>query len=334
MKIFNMKNRTDHVRPEKKRGDRNRRRTRICILVCAFLLTVLVPCHSAFETTAAGGARVLGMANAFTAVENGGEGILDNPAAVCSVNKGSFTAMYSPLFTGLDDGSFNNGFVNLVCFFQKIGVFSLNWEFLTASTGQVTDLYTEDKIALTYSRIIKKDLYAGLVLNYYKWSSAKQTDPAGRSESLGSRAFSFGLSAFYRVREEFRLGLFINNINQPALDDRSRGNDDLERIPLEIRAGMAFYIRTLLVSLDMKFIREDVDILTGAEYWFPGSTRKKVFGVRLGFQLPDLGKGFNATAGLSVLVFRDFSVDYGFLIPVTTIKSIWGEHRFSMSYLF
>ncbi len=296
-----------------------------CILS---LCTKLV--YSAFDYTAQGGARALGMGSAIVAVENDGQGIVINPATVFNV-KGSATIMYSPLFIGLDDGKFNNGFVNLVYAFNKIGIFSLNWEFLKTSVNGISDLYNEDKVVLTYSRKMKTDLYAGLRINYYHWGSAKQTDVFGNSESLGSSIFSFGLGAYYKQREDFCIGLFINNINMPRIDDSSKGKNDLERMPIEVEPGLSFIIKKVLIALDVKFIQENIDIKVGAEYWFL-LNNTKFFGARLGMVFPELGHGVNATAGFSIYVIRNLSFDYGFLIPITTIKSIWGEHRFSISY--
>lgn len=301
----------------------------LLILFCV-LLTNTLSLYPAFDYTVQGGARALGMGSAFVAVENDGQGILINPATVFNV-KGSATVMYSPLFVGLDDGKFNNGFVNFVYAFNKIGIFSLNWEFLKTSVNGISDLYNEDKVVLTYARKMKQDLYAGLRLNYYQWGSAKQTDVFGNTQSLGSKTFSLGVGAYYKQRDDFSLGVFINNINMPRIDDTSKGKNDLERMPIEVEPGLSFIIKKVLIAIDVKFIQEEIDIKVGSEYWFL-LNNSKFFGVRLGMVFPELGHGINATAGFSVYVIRDLSFDYGFLIPITTIKSIWGEHRFSLSY--
>lgn len=305
------------------------------ILVILFILLMpYTQIYSAFDDIAKGGARTLGMGGAFVAVENSGEGVLINPAAIMGIDNGSFTAMYSPLYIGLDDGSFDNGFFNVVYHYDGIGIFSLNWEFLKTSTKLVSNLYNEDTIVLTYSRQVNEEITAGLKINYYKWCSAKQTDLFGNTESLSSSALSFGLGAYYNVKEDFKIGLCLNNVNMPRIDDDSKGIDDTERMPFQVQPGICFFVKKIMIALDVKFLYENVDMMLGSEYWFLNKEQEKIFGCRIGMNFPDLGNGFNVTAGLSVFIWRDLSFDYGFLIPITTITSIWGEHKFSISYKF
>jgi|GEM_PF-4223907 len=288
--------------------------------------------YSAFDDISPGGSRPLGMGGAFVAVENDGEGVLINPASIREGINGSVTAMYSPLYVGLDDGSFNDGFFNVVYHYPGVGIFSINWEFLKTSTKLVKNLYNEDAFMLTFSRKLNEEISAGLKLNYYRWGSAEQSDNFGNTESLGSSAFSFGLAGFYRVTDDVKIGLSINNINMPRIDDKSKGVDDTERMPFQVQTGFSFLLKSVMLALDANYVNNAIDLMLGAEYWFLNKESSKVFGCRLGLNFPDLGNGFNVTAGLSVYILRELSFDYGFLIPITTITSIWGEHRFSLSY--
>ncbi len=290
--------------------------------------------YSAFDDVAPGGARPLGMGGAFCAVENAGEGALINPASVTKVENGSVTAMYSPLYIGLDDGSFNDGFFNAVYRFKNIGIFSLNWKFLKTSTQQSADLYGEDTLALTFNRKLSKEITGGLRINYYKWASGSQSDFFNNTESLGSSAISFGLGLFYKVRNDYKIGLALNNVNMPRIDDDTKGIKDKEIMPFQVQAGISFYIKSIMFALDAKFLYDNIDIFIGSEYWFLNKEHEESFACRLGMTLPDLGNGFNATTGLSAYIWDEMIFDYGFSIPITTITSIWGEHRFSISYKF
>lgn len=302
------------------------------IISLLLLVSIIINGYSAFNELGVGSARIIGLGGAFSAVENKGEGALINPASITLLKKGSVTAMYSPLYLGLDDGSFEKGYFNVVYRFEHIGIFSINWEFLKTHIKAMDNLYNEDSFVLTYTRNLNKEFSVGARINYNTWQGAEQTDYFGNTESLGSSAFSIGLSGYYRVNDELRLGLSANNINVPRIDDDSKGKDDLERMPLVIQPGVCFYLKRLMFAIDIKYIYSDIDILIGSEYWFYNRIQKKVFGCRLGMNFPDLGNGFNATAGFSVYIWQELSFDYGFTIPITTITSIWGDHKFSLSY--
>lgn len=291
-------------------------------------------CFAAFDETGMGSARIIGMGGAYTAVENEGEGILMNPSSVFNISKGSVTLMYSPMYIGLNDGSFNNGYMNVVYKFEDIGIFSINYLFLNTSTQLVSNLYDESSLILTYSRPIIPDLYAGIRLNYYKWQGATQTDPNGITQSLTSSALSFGINAFYNKSKDFKVGLAINNINQPKINDTSIEDNYTERQDIEIRPGLSFNITDILIALDLRYMDSNVDINLGSEYWFLNKNNEQFIGIRIGINLPDLGNGINATAGFSIFLMEGLSIDYGFLIPLTTITHIWGEHKFSLTYKF
>lgn len=123
----------------------------------------------------------------------------------------------------------------------------------------------------------------------------------------------------------------MNNLNMPRIDDSSRGKDDLERMPLAVRLGFSFDIKKTALALDAVYSDESVDASLGAETWF-FRKKERFIGARLGVNLPDLGAGINATAGFSLFIMKGFSFDYAFLMPLVTIRSIYGSHLFSMSY--
>ena len=86
-------------------------RKSIIILILLFLYVCTG--ITAFDYNVSGGARVLGMGGAFVGVENEGEGALINPASIFIQHTGFCSIMYSPLYVGLDDGSFSHMYFNL-----------------------------------------------------------------------------------------------------------------------------------------------------------------------------------------------------------------------------
>src|SRR3989304_3979087 len=90
-------------------------KTRLFLKCCAICLVLFQASFvfASFEDLG-GGARPIGMGNAFTAISNDSNAILYNPAGLALVNRPEITTMGGQLYLGLDTGNIIDGFISAV----------------------------------------------------------------------------------------------------------------------------------------------------------------------------------------------------------------------------
>ncbi len=310
-----------------------------------------VPASAAFEDLGAG-ARAPGMGNVFTALADDVYAIHYNPAGLALLERPEVGASYARLFLGLSDSSdLGTGFLGYAHPLRRglSGTVGASFEQFSLDS----DLYQEQTFTLAYARLLGKALgpgrlYGGLNLKYLRRSFGSfpeasnavdtggqqwgQPDPvlSGRS-SMGT--FDFDLGGLYRLRKHYSVGLALLHLPQPNVAFES---GDSDRLPLGFKLGLNY--RSMLSNLGMEYETrtspagtQDQNIGLAAERWF---SRLYVgdFGIRGALNIGS--RSFRQlTYGLSYRT-RRIAVDYGFSLPINSIASTAGSHRFGISFRF
>lgn len=322
--------------------------TLLVSLVTIITLTDLTELNAAFKVSG-WSARATGMGGAYTAVSDDSSGILYNPAGIAIAENIETNLMYTSLFYGLDGVELELKYGAFIVPIKGIGTIGANWANFT-SVAQ----YREDTVTFAYAnkvngfieKIFKIKLFPelsyGINVKYlkheYKLDKRTRVDPVfedDNSQYAISVDAGLLLKPFPTSQPGLTAGLVIKNINQPDIGLKSK-----DEIPLEVRYGMAYKLKTLgvvnnlLGSFDISYRNQDwgadkdkINIHVGAECWF----FNELIGVRLGGNKNEYTSGlsFNTPSKLNLNV----RLDYGFMYPIYIQESA-GTHRISLTYKF
>ena len=290
----------------------------ICLLLAAFDMNA----YAAFSADSCG-ARTAAMAGAFSAVPGGSEAACTNPATLLELSAPELTAVYGRLYSGLtDDSTIGQGYFGLALPVQRYlrGPAAVSW-----SDTRLSDAYSESAYSVSYATAVYRGIGAGLTLKYmrraYNSDSYTAVDPLF-SKGYSKSALGADLGFFYRPRANYALGLAFRNLNKP---DMGIGSSD--PMPVEVRAGVSYLVRSSLLDLDAAFAGPDYSISAGAEYSF-----QKRYALRMGFSTGNDSRrsvtlGFGGRFGLAAF-------DYAFSLPISGIAGTVGSHRLAFSFRF
>ncbi|MDD2804352.1 MAG: type IX secretion system membrane protein PorP/SprF [Elusimicrobiales bacterium] len=317
------------------------------LALCAWLAA---PARAAFEDLGFG-ARAPGLGDAFTGVADDISAVYYNPAGLSSIERTKVLASHSLFYTGLSDGS-NLG-LSVAALAVPIGsgrngTLGVAWQQFSLSgiyfekTGQVGWGYKFDK-GSKYS-----NLSVGGSLKYLSHGFTRLDETYNAVESnLGQNgatdpvlagantrsALDADLGALYRLTRRWTLGAALLNAMQANVSFTDSGKD---RVPMKTRLGASYKSLWLLLSAEARFQKApdgslDKQVVVAAEKIFP-SLDKGDIGVR-----GSLGAGDRefkqATLGLTYKVQR-IQIDYGFALPLGTVKETAGNHKVALSYHF
>ena len=318
-------------------------------LTAALLLAPLCV-RAAFEDLGFG-ARGPGMGDAVTGVADDVSSVYYNPAGLGGLERPKALASHSLFHGGLSDGSslglsvaalavpIGNG---------RHGTIGAAWQDFSLSgvyyekTGTVAWGYRFDR----GSRYEK--LSVGATLKYLSHGFTRldetynavednisqngATDPVLAGANTRA-ALDADLGALYRLTRRWTLGAAILNAMQA---DVAFSTSDKDKIPMKTRLGASYKSLWMLLSADARLQKGpdgkmDKQFIFAAEKTFPSLDRGDI-GVR-----GSLGAGDRefkqATLGLSYKIQR-IQVDYGFALPLGTIKETSGNHKLALSYHF
>lgn len=309
-------------------------------LICSWAL-------AAFEDLGAG-ARAPAMGNAFTALADDLYAVYYNPSGLGQLERPQLSATYSRLYMGLSDGS-DLGLSQLTYAHPlkrgRWGTLGTAWQRFALS-----DIYQESSFYLSWGKSLRRseagsELLAGLNLKQLNHSFRtlpeaanacdqlacnKGADPVlSRSNSKDALDADFGL--LYRFPKKFQLGLMAQHVMRPDV-----GFSDSDKLPMNLRLGGSF--KSLWMNLVGELRMEpspagstDRDFILGAERYFP-TLEYGQFGLRgsVGFGSREWRQ---MTMGLSYRINK-IQFDYGFLMPVGTVKGTAGAHRVAMTFHF
>ncbi|MBI5743575.1 MAG: conjugal transfer protein TraF [Elusimicrobia bacterium] len=269
------------------------------------------------------GARATAMGGAFTAVPGGAEAVCSNPASLVETQSPELTAAYGRLYSGLtDESKIGQGYFGFAGPVKR---------YLQGSAGfawndtRLSEAYSETTFAVSYATSVYRGLGTGVTLKYlrrgYVSDSYTAVDPVF-SGGYTKSGFGADLGFFYRPRPAYALGLAVKNINKPDM-----GLASPDKLPVEIRAGASYALRTSLLGLDASFAGSDYTVSAGAEYSF-----QRRYALRMG-----LSAGNDSRRNLNLGVGGRFGLaqfDYSFSLPLGGISGTMGSHRLAFSFRF
>ncbi|MBI4349924.1 MAG: conjugal transfer protein TraF, partial [Elusimicrobia bacterium] len=278
--------------------------------------------HS-FSADSACGARSSAMGGAFTAVPGGAEAVCSNPATLLELPSPELTAAYGRLFSGLtDESKIGQGYFGFAAPAKRYlpGVAGFSW-----NDTRLSEAYSETSYSVSYATTVYRGVGGGLTLKYLRRSYVSDaytaTDPVF-SSGYATGALGMDLGFFYRYRTNYAFGLSFRNLNKPDL-----GLASADRLPVEVRAGASYLMRSSLLDLDAAFSGPDYTISSGLEYSF-----QKRYALRMGLAAGNNSRrnvniGFGGRFGLAAF-------DYAFSLPISGIANTNGSHRLAFSFRF
>jgi len=302
---------------------------------------LLLPClaWASFEELPTG-ARQAGLGNAFTAIADDVYSAYYNPAGLVQLHRSEFTAYYSKLYAGLDDGSsIGRNFLAYGHPTARRGTFGFSYLSMSLS-----GLYSESTMALHYATAIKDKWNLGTSLKFLRKSfgSDQYTENAINSdtgESLGApdplfsengtskSGMALDLGLQYRLSRIYGLGIAIINLNSP---DMALSSADTDPVAAIYKLGLARRTKMSAVSSELsmrEFTGNEFRLNIGGERWLQGG-----FGFRggLGFgsrqyQMTSFGVSYR---------WQALQFDYAMIYPLSGIKSTFGTHQLSMTFRF
>lgn len=327
------------------------------LLVVASVSSVpAVPSFAVFDDIGIG-PRPSGMGNAFVAIADDSHAIYYNPAGLGSLISSEFSTSYAKLFLGLSDGS-SIGQSSLA-YAQPIkrgqyGAVGIGWNQL-----ELSGLYREQTIYLSYGKLVAKDLGGGQLLlgGSLKQLSRSLTVPSNPDGSTiftnpvqnnglqdgstgtdpnlqkpSNTAMDADLGILYAFRKRYSLGMEIVHLMSPNVGFKSS-----DKLAMGEKIGFAY--RGPLTRLTLELQREEGAVpgvvsqvfVLGGERWIK-TEHAGEFAVRTGFGTGDAGFS-QWSFGLSYR-FAKLEIDYAFTLPLGGITGTTGHQRFGLSFRF
>lgn len=291
-------------------------------VMLSVLLAAYMRSYASFNDSACG-ARATAMGGAFTAVPGGAEAMCSNPAVLLETSVPELTAVYGRLYSGLsDDSKIGQGYFGFAAPVKRYlqGAAGFSW-----NDTRLSETYAETTFAVSYATSVYRGVGAGLTLKYLRRSYVSDSytvqDPVF-SGGYAKGALGADLGFFYRPEPKYAFGLAVKNLNRPDL-----GLAAPDRLPVEVRAGASYALKTSLLDLDASFAGSDYTVAAGAEYSFQRS-----YSLRMGF-----AAGNNSRRVVNVGLGGRFGLagfDYAFSLPIGGISGTMGSHRLAFSFRF
>lgn len=294
------------------------------------------------------GARPAAMGEAFTAVADDVHSLYYNPAGLASLYRPEATAYYARPYPGLSDQSKTaQTFVGLALPIPKEGRwggFGVGYQ-----EFRVDSLFKERTVTLGYGRFFLSDRLAlgvGLKQMDRLFGETNDTqnafsgeDPANRTFAEdpvfqgghGASALGIDLGSLYAVLPRLRVGLSLENVNQPDL-----GLMQKDPVPMVTRLGTVFdktYSKVGLEVSHRRFLSGQSDMrlhLGGERQW--GFKRFGLLALRGGaavggrdYRQVNLGAGYEVNGMV---------LDYVFTIPMGAADETGNVHNVSLSFKF
>jgi hypothetical protein len=211
-----------------------------CAILLLFLFHVRT-INAAFEDLPAG-ARSLGMASAFTAVAEGSESLLTNPAGLAQSSDASLCLFYSRPF-GLQELTYE---IITSVLPTRFGNWGLGFQ------GFGNTLYRESTAVIGWSHHLHHKFYFGIGIR----------SATLRIEKYGSdNAFIFDTGCILKLANHCQWGVSVSNLFQ------SRIGKNEEPLPQIMRTGLCYRpFQGILFSIEIdKDVRYPIETRAGAE---------------------------------------------------------------------
>lgn len=326
----------------------------VCLLACPIVRADFDPGELA--------ARPAGMGGAFTALAEGAEGLLYNPAGIGFLQRSELTAGYARLLTGLDDrSSLSEGLVAFAIPLRPRKSISARVRELNAEPGAedvhllegevkrdlgvtpernwgaiggafanrtLSGALSENRGWIGYGRAFGPRLSVGATLKLlhqiYELDDYTRADPLF---ATSGRSLPVRLSADAGLLANLSPGIFwgvsATDLNRP---DIALGAQQ-ERLPVGLASGLAYRSRIADADVDVTYRDTDYRVQAGAERWFD-----QTFAARLGGGFGSRDQR-DASCGISVR-WKDIRLDYAFVYPFSGLDGGTGSHRLSFTVRF
>lgn len=263
------------------------------------------------------------MGGAFTAIAGGAEAACTNPAALVETASPELTAVYGRLYSGLsDDSSIGQGYFGFAMPVKKYlpGAAAFSWSDL-----RLSEAYSESAYSVSYATHVYRGVNAGLSLKYlrrgYVSDAYTAVDPVF-ADGYSKGALGADLGLFWRPEPRYAVGLTIKNLNKPDL-----GLASSDPLPVEVRAGVSYAVKSSLLDFDAAFADSDYTLSAGAEYLF-----QRRYALRMG-----LSAGNDSRRSVNLGLGGRFGLaefNYAFSLPIGGIAGTIGSHLLAFSFRF
>lgn len=303
-----------------------------------WILTILSPLYSTI-TGLPVGAKYIALGGQVSLVEDV-YSVYYNPACVDYTTQHQLAAEYTGMFVGLPE-NISRAFLGYVLPTKKVGSLGFCWTSLNTA-----GLYSENTVAVVYSKqkllSYLPQLSAGIRAKFYHISYGKLdgvydnngwwslgTDSALKDKS-SKLALSLDLGFSYKLAQNYVLGLYINDVNQPNI---SLFDSPDVVVPLKIVFGIANINPVYGLNLDISF--KDKDFVGAAGVQYKLSKKLTLYGSgkftlrsytdkTVSLIEPSFGIEFS---------FDGFNISYAFNYPLSGLD-VFGNHTMSVTYKF
>ena len=299
------------------------------LCACCSLLSVNVA-YAAFTATSQG-SRPAAMGSAFTAVADGADTVLYNPAGLAHIANPEAIFTYAKPYSGLEGVNLGSHFTAFAVPLKGNGAIALGWVNFFSQ-----DQYQEDMLCLSYGRNMNERISLGGALKYLGHRYTLDERTAGDSVFGGGNskyAVAVDVGALMRLpisdEKTINLAFSAKNLNQPDIGLKTE-----DKVPFELTIGGAYSFKeTIVPSLDITYRAQEwggasdkIRIRLGAETWL----HKRLIALRGGVNSSEIALGF----GLNPRLWNwDIQFDYAFLYPLL-VKETTGTHHLSLSLKF
>ena len=324
--------------------------TRTAVVLAALLAFAPLSAFAAFEDLGFG-ARAPGMGDAVTGVADDISAVYYNPAGLSNLERPKMMASHSLFYTGLSDGSSlglsavalavpiasgRNGTVGVAwqqfslsgVYYEQIAQVSWGYRFEKNTKNEKFSVGgTLKYLSHGFTRL--EETYNAVESNIMQNDA---TDPVLAGANSRS-AIDTDIGVLYRLTRRWTLGAAVLNAMQA---DVAFSSSDKDRIPMKTRLGASYKSLWMVLAADARLQKApdgkmDKQFVFAAEKIFP-SLDKGDIGVR-----GSLGAGDRefkqATLGLSYKI-QKIQFDYGFSLPIGTVKETSGNHKLALTYHF
>lgn len=320
-------------------------------LTCVFLLSIRLADAAFLDQFT--GARALGMSGAVSAVANRADGVIVNPATLINISSRQLTATTARLHVGLKDRSQLVQHVLAYGYSSEDPIREKTRESIGVLLKRLSAdaprrlLYSETLLVIGGAKEfswgsaevgqLEKKLVLGVSAKVLNWDTAPTI---GANETIiqnlpGRTQLGVDIGGLFRPSPNVPIAFCVQNVNRPDIASRRPSSENgvsdstqsvyLDRI---VSIGIGVVGQQTVWDMDLQFRPNEVDVRVGIEYWL---TEQKT-AVRFGFRLENLAWGTNLTLGSSYHPTDNFTLDYGFIYPVSGIAETLGSHRFSIVY--
>ncbi len=265
-----------------------------------YLLVSISILQAAFEFRYSG-ARSDALAGSYTAIAEGVEGAIFNPASLGYISRREISAYYSYLYSSLGSGLKHLSLMTGPFKFLK-GSFSISILRLSASFDN-WGTYAENTVVFSHGIQVSDRLLAGVSLNIYYLQN-----PGDLGNAL---AFGFDMGLLARIYDRWKMGIMVHNLNNPSLE----AEGGREELPLWLSAGVSYRIgKYSLTSVDFRKSRDhDLRVSIGEEVKIADYLKVRA-GVLNEGDLFRFSSGFGTTLGRFGL---DYAIVFNPDLPLT-----------------